>query len=300
MAASLAQMPDIDEAAINANGAGAELANARRFIEAIPHYEKAVSLAPDWYAPHMNLGIACKHNADWARSLPASLRALELDPERAGSGALWNAGVAATALGDWTRARWAWSQLGIKLPAGDGPIDMNIGITPIRVSCDKNPEVLWCHRLDPARARVESIPTPESDRRYRDLLLHDGEPMGKRRYGERELSVFNELAVLERSPFQTWRVDLVAPSEAEVSELFRAVAEGGDAALEDWTASLEILCKQCSEGVPHEHVARPEAPWKPERTIGIATTDDAVFVLIEKWAKSGRQRAVSQPELLLR
>jgi hypothetical protein len=81
---------------------------------------------------------------------------------------------------------------------------MKIGITPIRVCCDAHPEVVWCHRLDPARAPIESIPTPESGRRYRDLLLHDGEPRGKRRYRDKTLSVFDELAVLEKSSFRTW------------------------------------------------------------------------------------------------
>jgi tetratricopeptide (TPR) repeat protein len=284
-----------NEEAIRANEAGVELANARQYAEALPFYEKAVRLAPDWYALHLNIGIATKHTGDWARSLAGSLRALELDPARAGTGALWNAGVAATALGDWARARWAWTKLGIPIPEGDGPIDIGIGTTPIRVSCDEHPEVVWCYRLDPARARIESIPTPESGRRYHDLLLHDGEPRGKRRYGDETLSVFDELAVLEVSPFQTWSVDVVATAEADVKDLFQLVAQGCEAALEDWTASLQILCKQCSEGVPHEHGPEAPRPWTPERRIGIATRDDAVFFLIRKWATSRHGRAASSP-----
>jgi hypothetical protein len=281
--------------AIRANDAGVELAQARRYAEALPFYEAAARLASDWYAVHLNIGIACKHTGAWARSLAGSLRAFELDPSRAGSGALWNTGIAATALGDWARARWAWSQLAIPLPEGDGPIDMNIGTTPIRVSCNANPEVVWCHRLDPARARIESIPTPESGRRYKDLLLHDGEPRGKRRYGDRALSVFDELAVLEASPFQTWSVDIVATAEADVEDLFQLVAEGCEAALEDWTASLEILCKACSEGIPHEHGRDAKRAWKTERMIGIATCDDAVFRLIRTWATSRRGCSASVP-----
>jgi hypothetical protein len=151
------------------------------------------------------------------------------------------------------------------------------------------------HRIDPARARIESIPTPESGRRYKDLLLHDGEPRGKRAYGEQLLSVFDELAVLEPSPFETWGVDLVAPSEADLEELFRSVARGCDAALEDWTASLEIICKRCSEGVPHEHAPEPEKPWNPKRRVGIATRDQAVFELIAKWARANHWRTASDP-----
>jgi hypothetical protein len=286
-------MSELAPEAISANDAGVELANARRYREALPFYERAVALAPDWYAVHLNIGIACKHTGDWVRSLAGSLRAFELDASRAGSGALWNAGIAATALGDWSRARWAWTALGIKLPEGEGPIDMNIGTTPIRVSCQEHPEVVWCHRIDPARARIENIPTPESGRRYHDLLLHDGEPRGKRRYGEELLSVFEELAVLEASPFKTWSLDVIAPAESDIDDLVRLVAEGCDAAVEDWTASLEILCKQCSEGVPHEHSPRVEPPWTPERRIGIATRDDVVFGIVRKWEEAGRGRAAS-------
>lgn len=284
--------------AIAANDAGGELLDARRFAEAIEHCERASALAPDWYAPCCNLGVAYKHAKDFRRSLAASLRALELDAEKAGGGAFWNAGVAATALADWPRARWAWSKLEIQLPPGDGPPDMNIGTTPIRVCCDDEPEVVWCHRIDPARARIESIPTPETGRRYRDLLLHDGEPRGKRRYGERLLSVFNELAVLEQSPFRTFGVELMAPSAGDVDELYALVAKGCSAALEDWSASLEIVCKQCSEGVPHEHEPRPEPPWKAERRLAVATTDDDVFELIEKWAGKRAGRGASQAVLL--
>jgi hypothetical protein len=290
-------MSEIPREAITASDAGVELADARRYAEALPFYERAAALAPDWYAVHLNLGIACKHTEQWARSLAGCLRAIELDASRAGSGALWNAGIAATALGDWPRARWAWEKLGIKLPEGEGPIDMNIGTTPIRISCNAHPEVVWCHRIDPARARIENIPTPETGRRYHDLLLHDGEPRGKRWYGNQQLSVFEELALLEASPFKTWSVDVVAPTKEDIDDLVGFVAEGSEAAVEDWTASLEILCKRCSEGVPHDHGRDVEPPWSAQRRIGIATCDDAVFVLIRNWARAGAGRRTSVPSL---
>ncbi len=299
---AVTHMPELDPEAIRANDAGVAFADERRYAEAAPFYEQALTLAPGWYAPHLNLGIARKHTGDWARSLAASIRAHELDAERAGSGALWNAGVAATALGDWSRARWAWTKVGIPLPAGEGPLELNYGLTPIRVSCKANPEVVWCHRIDPARARIESIPTPESGRRHGDMLLHDGAPTGKRRYRDQVLSVFDELALLEPSPFHTWRIDLVAPSPSDVEELFRAVAEGTEAALEDWTGSLEMLCAKCSEGLPHEHGegARREVAWKAERMVGVATRDERVFAVIEKWVKAGGGRGTSEAECLLR
>lgn len=158
---------------------------------------------------------------------------------------------------------------------------------------------MWCHRIDPARARIESIPTPESGRRYQDLVLHDGEPRGKRRLGEREVSVFDELALLDPSPFKTWCIDVVAPDEKDLEALFRKLAECTDAALEDWSESLEILCKSCSEGVPHEHVPPSAKAWHSARRIGVAARDEGVFRHVVAWAGERAGCHASEPALLL-
>lgn len=295
---SSAIVAEPSDAAIAANQAGMEHASEGRREASIPHYRHAIVLSPDWYAPHLNLGIALKHTRDFRSSLAASKRAYELDPENANGGALWNIGIAATAIADWPAARWAWTSYGISLPPGDGPIDMNIGNTPIRISPHEHPEVVWCHRIDPARARIKSIPTPETARRYGDLVLHDGEPRGKRMYRGKELSVFDELAVLERSPFRTWRVDVVAPTEADLDALFESLDEHSDAGFEDWTSSLEMLCKACSEGLPHRHEPEATPAWAQERTVAIATVEDAAFALVRRWAEASGDRAASVPELL--
>src|SRR5271170_5552770 len=91
-----------------ANERGRALAETGRYAEAVPHYLEAVRLAPSWAEPWFNLGIAYKHTGDFAGSLRASERALSIDREAAGEGAIWNLGIAATALGDWTKARQAW------------------------------------------------------------------------------------------------------------------------------------------------------------------------------------------------
>src|SRR5262245_9044692 len=168
-------MPDIiPAAALAAHEAAGACIDERRFVDAIPHEETAVRLCPDWSSPWFNLAVGYKHARRWQETLDACERAIALGADHV-EGAHWNAGIAATALGRWDRARAAWSATGIELPTGDGPIDMKIGATPIRVSPDEMPEVVWCDRIDPCRARIRSVPLPESRRRYDDLLLHDGE-----------------------------------------------------------------------------------------------------------------------------
>lgn len=293
-------MTDVPEEARRANEDGVDLADERRYAEAVPFYERARALAPDWWAPHANLGIAWKHTGDFARSLEASRRALALDAEKAGQGTVWNVGVAATALGDWGTARRAWEVFDLPMPEGTGPIDMNLGLGPIRLRAEgAREEVVWCHRIDPARARVESIPTPESKRRYHDVVLNDGEPRGERKLRGLRLPVLDELALLEASSYATWEVALTSPTREDLEALFRSVAEGCDAALEDWSESLTFLCAACSAGTPHEHHEEKEDVWVPERRIAVATRDRGVFERVFAWARAARGRGAGTPECVL-
>jgi hypothetical protein len=283
------------------NGQGVDLADDRRYAEAVPHYLKARDLSPNWWMPWANLAVAYKHVGAFHECQAACLRALELNRDKAGTGTLWNLAVAATALGDWERARWAWTECGIAIPAGQGPIDMPIGTTPIRVSVKESPEVVWTTRIDPARAIIENIPFASSGRRYRDLLLHDGEPRGYRYYDERKLSVFDELALLEPSPYGTWRVFVHAPTENDIDALVDTFLEL-DGALEDWTGSREILCKQCSEGEPHEHEERSpssNAAWEARREVAFAARTETALAPLHAWAKQAPGRAYEPAERLV-
>ncbi len=120
-----------------------------------------------------------------------SICAAELDPKN--EPAWWNLGIAATALGDWAAAQRAWAGYGIVIPRGEGPLEMGLGAVPIRIDPNGKPEVVWCARLDPARARIASVPFPESGRGCGDVLLTDGAPRGYREYRGRQVPVLNEL-----------------------------------------------------------------------------------------------------------
>jgi hypothetical protein len=85
-------------------------------------------------------------------------------------------GIAATALNNWPEARRAWNGYGLKLPAGEGPIEADLGLTPIRLNPTGGRRSRLVQRIDPARAIIDSVPFPDSGHRHGDLLLHDGEP----------------------------------------------------------------------------------------------------------------------------
>ncbi len=77
----------------------------------------AQSAMPKVVDPWYNLGLVYKRQRRWPGSLYRNLRAAELDPTA--KAAWWNAGIAATALGEWELAREAWTAFGIELPPGE-------------------------------------------------------------------------------------------------------------------------------------------------------------------------------------
>jgi hypothetical protein len=261
---------EIPPEALAANALAGQCIDERRFVDAIAPSETAVRLCPDWPAAWANLTVGYKHAHRWEDVLRACDRMSALAGEPS-PGPHWNAGIAATALRRWDRARAEWAAAGIALPPGEGPLAMALGLTPIRVAVESAPEVVWCDRIDPCRARIVNVPLPESQRRHGDLVLHDGEPRGKRRLRERSVSVFDELEVLEESPFGTWEVVVSCANPGARDAL---VEELSNAALvvEDWTASFQIMCEACSLGDPdarHDH-GTEEGPWSVERRLGVA------------------------------
>jgi hypothetical protein len=260
----------VSDEADAANQHACEAIDERRFVDAIEPAERAARLEPAWSVPWFNLSVAYKHARRWRDCIAASAPAAELAPDDDLSGPYWNMGIAATALEDWPVARRAWTAAGVRIPPGDGPVQMDIGATPIRVG--ETPEVVWTDRIDPCRAVITSVPLPECDRRCGDLVLHDGEPRGQRMLGKQSISVFDELDVLKRSHLGTWEVRVVAVSP-EARDALLAVFDNTSVVVEDWTASVRMLCNACSLGLPgHEHDDDPA--WVRERRIGVAAPDE--------------------------
>jgi hypothetical protein len=254
--------------AIRLNDQGNAAKDSGRLDDALAAYSQAAQLAPDWSAPLYNLGLVCKLQKRWPESLDYNRRAAALDPRN--EAAWWNMGVAATAAGRWDLARAAWRGFGIDgIPNGDGPIDFPCGVGPVRLNPGGDGEVVWARRLCPARMQILSIPLPESGHCWQDVVLNDGEPVGTRRYGGRELPVFNALALLERGPFNTYVARTAMPPDRElIARLSEMATERGGAA-EDWSSSLRMICKACSEGRPHEHHG-VDLPTDGMHLIGVA------------------------------
>jgi tetratricopeptide (TPR) repeat protein len=250
---------------------------------------------------HYNVGLIYKYRRDWAKSLRHNERAVQLQPEDEASH--WNLAIAATALRDWATARAVWHRLGTLQELGEGPIDEDFGSTPVRLNWDAGDdlpiEVVWARRVCPVRARILNIPTPATRFRYGDLVLNDGAAEGYRLDAEgREKPVFNVLELWEHSAFATFDVALDAASAQDI-EALEAICDRRGFPCQDWTGTLRMLCKACSEGRPHEqhdHELKPDG-WAAARRVGIASMEEAaVHAALEEWVHGGERRRVSSVE----
>lgn len=271
--------------------------------EAAQAFTQLVALVPDHGAYHYMLGLVRKYQMDWTASLAHNLRAIDLSDDF-NEAAHWNAGIAATALGDWPRARSMWSACGITLAPGDGPIEADFGTAVIRLHPWQGGETLWAQRIDPVRARLLNVPLPESGHRLGDVVLHDGASTGTRRSGEREVMVFNALQRLETSALQTFAVFVRCDAPEDLQPLLAALS-ADDGYAEDWTASMTVYCMRCSYGAPHRRThdeamsqpANDARGWAVERNLGVgARSREAVQAAVHAWVCGGQNRHVDGVE----
>jgi len=251
---------------------------------ALAKYVAALELDSNDSRIHYNIGLIHKYRGQWRDSFKYNKRAFELDPSDEAS--RWNLAIAATALRDWKTARDVWKLCGMTLQGEEGPIADNFGTTPIRLDPDGKGEVVWAQRLCPVRARILNLPFPESGVAYGDVVLHEGAPVGSRLDSAgKEKSVFNMLEMFEPGNYSTYVVNAQADSKVLVQAL-EALCEERGMAFEDWHASVNPICRACSEGRPHErheHEIRAKE-WNPERLIGIgARRPEEVEAVLEAW-----------------
>lgn len=267
--------------AIAFNERGNACREAGNWQAAVGLYEQAAVLAPKWSSPLYNLGLVYKYQTRWEESRDWNQKAVKLNPKD--EAAWWNLGIAATALGDWPTARAAWRGFGMKLPPGDGPLDFPCGFGPVRLNPDgDNVEVVWGNRLCPARMEIRSIPFPESHHRWRDVVLNDGAPVGYRQYKGQEVPVFNALDILQPSEYGTYRVEVEMDYTDELMIELTDLAWDRDGYAENWTHSVRMLCKACSEGRPHEDHDHDAAPPEGVQRVAIAAKGRAAANAIRK------------------
>jgi hypothetical protein len=93
--------------------------------------------------------------------------------------------------------------------------------------------------------------------------------------------VLNVLAVLSVSPLKKYVIELATAHPESIDALAGHAVELGGAA-EDWGQTTNILCAECSRGIPHEHPAGPHAPAHPHCGLA-ARNDEHAEEIIRTW-----------------
>lgn len=253
--------------------------------EAISLYRQLLELAPHLSMAHFNIGLLYKHRGEWEHCFHHNQRATDLNPED--DGAWWNLGIAATVMEQWKVARQAWNHFGLGYPLIDQDPADHLGSTPIRINPRHQGEVVWAIRLDPCRAQIVNIPLPESNHRYQDIVLNDGSPNGYRMVNGVEYAVLDELQLLGRSGFETYSIRCAAVPD-HVFEDLEQRCEAQGIGIENWTTQTRMICRQCSEGRPHEvhdHDLDPE--FSPDTfLIGFASRSEASLTqVLNRWSE---------------
>lgn len=272
---------ELHQEAIDLRAAGDDDAALKKYFEVLQHDFSRSST-------HYNIGLIYKYRKQWPESFRYNKRAVELAPDDEASN--WNLAIAATALGDWRTAREVWLRLGMPIEEGTGQIEQDFGVTPVRLNSEDEGEVVWGRRIDPVRIRILNIPYPKSGFRYGDVVLHDGAPVGYRESKGREYAVFNALQLFASSSYNTYEATLSTSNPQDLDDL-QVICDEMDIPFEDWTTSVRTLCKQCSEGRPHQHHDKDmEAQWDSRHLVGFAATGESVVKkALNRWQNEGRK-----------
>jgi TPR repeat len=271
--------------AANINERGRVLADAGQWDAALAAYREAVVLAPAFEPAWFNMGLVHKRRRQWDEAMACNQRAASLGGEQ-GDPAWWNLGIAATALRRWDVARPAWQRFGVPVPDGDGEVRTNFGPAPVRLDPERNGEVVWGQRIDPARIIVQNVPSPESGHRWGDVVLHDGAPNGERKVGGQVFSVFDEIERWEASAIPTLEV-VISVATGQDSEALTDIFHEAGFAAQDWSSSVRLLCRQCSEGRPFgDHDHPPQTPGR-DRRFGLAAPEADAARLLQQWSTAG-------------
>jgi len=264
-------------------------------FEASKHFAELLERQPGVHRFHYMRGLTHKYLRDWPTSLEHNLRSQAVREEFDESSA-WNAGIAATALGQWEQAREQWRRCGIRIPDGEGPIEGDWGVVSVRLNPWGSGETVFARRIDIVRARLLNVPLPESGHRLFDIVLHDGAKTGERRIEEGTVPVFNALARLEPSDFRTFVIFVTCGGPEDIEALTEATLPG-IGYVEDWTDSIVHYCLRCSYGASHSHRETSEEEWLSERNLGIgAQSKAAVERLLDNWVRGRPGRTVETIE----
>ncbi|MFH9083433.1 tetratricopeptide repeat protein [Streptomyces sp. NPDC017673] len=249
------------------------LTAAGLFERVLAHYPDEPKSPVWWY----DAALAHKFLRNWGKAYELGREAAARAPRGEGDPAYWNLGIAATIQRDWATARDAWEGFGIQLPPGEGEINGRFGPACVRLDTGGEREVVWIDRLCPTRGRVVNVPVT-GGRHYGEIVVHDGEPKGRRVIEGREYPVFEELLLFQASDLPTLTATVNASEVADVDALIELFDRHGYGA--EPASGFEVLCACCSEGT-HEQKRKVHAG---AQQVSFAAPEEEARRLLGQWA----------------
>ncbi|WP_063628147.1 tetratricopeptide repeat protein [Actinospica robiniae] len=265
---------------------------AEQWESSAAFYEQLLALRPDGPDSHawwFDAALAYKFLRNWPKAYELGLQATARAETGKHDPAFWNLGIAATILGDWAVARAAWRGYGIELPPGEGEIEGDFGLTCVRVDAGGGRrEVLWGRRICPTRVQVTSVPF--GDRRFGEIVLHDGAPKGERFVEGRRYPVFEELLLWRESQTPTFSVHLSCPGPDDMDALWESLDAVG-LTLETST-SLILHPREESEGAIE--LEQEQSTGGEFDVLIPAPDEDTLRGLLDAWVAADPARAATR------
>lgn len=196
---------------------------------AVKLYKRCIKLAPEQVEPYVCLADIYKKRAEWKPALHYAKKALSMDASLADT--WWTLGITAVALGKERLASSVWSKFGPSNPRG--------ALISLQLTHSGIFELIWAKPLDPARAQITSIPHPDSNRHYLDIVVFDRQVIGYNVAKRRRFPVHAELGIQQRSPYFTFSCWLETPDKKDIQILERLCVEA-HLGFEVWSKAAKV------------------------------------------------------------
>ncbi len=252
--------------------------NAGDIYNAVKLYKKIAKACPQWSAPFERLYLLYKYRQDWKAALYYTKKTVALDPSN--SNAWWDLGIASSALKRWRIARSVWTKFGVKKK--ENPLPPR---SAVQLKAGKRFEIVEIKLLDPARGIINSIPFPNTDRRYKDIIIFDRVICGTFQSAKKgKLPIYRELGVQKRSVYQTTSCWLHEAEKEEVLKL-EGLCRQYQLGFEIWSNAQLNSSKVSASKIPeYYHIKGLNTPSENGVWVAIAAKSIAqVRAVLDSW-----------------
>lgn len=176
-------------------------------------YRAVIKLAPEHVFPYQQLSKIYRQRREWKPTLYYSQEAVKRKTQE--DQIIWNnLATAATALSKWKVAKTALQKVAAKIPKHSShPI-------PVRIhTYTRRSEIVWALPLRQLCAKIISIPSPESGRRYGEIVLYDWKSQEKQIIGNKAHRVFLEIERFKKSFYRTFSVLIHTDNKTSIHKL---------------------------------------------------------------------------------